>query len=88
MVAMCFLGGWNGTADQYVPRVVTPNSSSDASALWQEMPVFYYLGNMGQSNLFRSLTFNFEIFHLRADKQRINLGWVTMPWDGTTKPIY
>jgi hypothetical protein len=89
-------GSQEGSGNTMVPRSNARNSQNGSDE-FQEIPCHYLRGGTtlatergykGQSRLFRSLLTTIGQHRNNVGRTRMALGSVTIPWDGTTAPLF
>lgn len=92
----CFWGTQEGSVDSIIPRN-DDRSAALPSGGYQDLPIIYWRGSSthttqrgykGQSRLFRIAQARHGILRPSSDLTRMSLGVVSIPWDGSTVPIY
>jgi hypothetical protein len=89
-------GSQEGSLNTVIPRSNARNSQAGAND-FQEIPCHYMRGGTtittergykGRSQMFRALLSSIGQHRNNVGRTRMSIGAITIPWDGTTAPIF
>lgn len=94
---ICVWGCQEGAVGTVVPRSMDRMSEGADGETFTTLPVIYWRGGAthttqrgfkGKSRLFHDAQRRFGGLRLNQDRSRLSIGMLSIPWDGTSIPIY